>query len=292
MKKILNIILTFVIFIIFSNITNANWIEIVPVNNEAKTTIIQKDSNQKKYVGMFYDSETLFVTIDGKKYNMVKNHMWNIKYRESWYEYYFTGEYFKTDQYNLYVTNDGLLYIVQHNWDSQLHKLDSKVFWDLKVKTVLADEMLGSENLLIWENLIKLNTQIKDINFNKNSKELYIVTSWYFWSEIAIYLYKIKLWDIIDSDKFKSSWNIEKISKNREVKAMIIAKNKVSKLKNWNKYLEFIDSISDEKLLTLEKKFIVILDKITSKKFLTQNEKKIDNIIKYAYNKIRYLKSK
>jgi hypothetical protein len=45
------------------------------VNNEAKTTIIQKDSNQKKYVGMFYDSETLFVTIDGKKYNMVKNHM-------------------------------------------------------------------------------------------------------------------------------------------------------------------------------------------------------------------------
>jgi hypothetical protein len=75
MNKFFNIILTSIIFLTYINITNAYKIEIVPVNSEAKSTIIQNNISEKKYVGMLYDSEILSVTIDDKKYKMVKNHM-------------------------------------------------------------------------------------------------------------------------------------------------------------------------------------------------------------------------
>lgn len=298
-------------------------------NNKNNNNLKQNNLNswKKEYYWMVYDVETKYITFDNKKYIYYEYYIWDLKLDDSTWNYnYFTWK----NYYNIYIYEVK----VDEKWETYIWKtvendrnsLINKKFWDINVYSIYEDELFWTQNIVIWDKLVKLNMFITDINYNYSNNEIYVVWIGTFWKDNKVYKYIFNFSNSIilednkkqektnnvtnkneniqnetisedDVDEVmsiikKEILNIEKdesLTKNQIVKRIILTKNDLNITKEWKKFILSVDKLNKEILLKIEQKVKVKINELDSVWYLNKDERNKKKMLEYIYFKSLYL---
>ena len=274
------------LMIVIGLISLSSWIVNASMKEELDSWKVEKI-----WVWMTYYIDTKSLLINNIKYQYSVEKFGHIRYDKETgrNNYYFLWDYFPIYQYDIIVDKNWYTYLKKANRSYGKGKQYSLTEKKNLIKTVDSDPMLGSQNIMIWGILFKFNAKILDINYNSETWNIYIIKHWFFGTEVWIEKVTLNFNNPIFSeakflkDEIKSAKE-SNMNKSFSDKNYILARAKLSKIKNGKKYIEKIDTLLEKnksKLPIIQKNIKTVLNKKLS------NKNRI--IIEYMYQKIWYL---